>query len=110
MSINIWDTSIMNIILINRNNIYSVISHHVQQALFNFHLEYSESFSGALFITINLVLHFNQVFDIANYRTCLLSIEANTVAVFMPFPDVCKIFYSHSLDMQGMEFSFGYSV
>ena len=74
-SINTWDTSIMNRILINGNNLYSVISQHVQKDFLllteipeimsinsnTFHVKYSESFSGALLmiITINLILHLN---------------------------------------------------
>ena len=88
-SINIWDTLIMNRILINGNNLYSVISQHVPKYFLlltevpemasidtnTFHLEYRESFCGALLnwiITINLVLYLNifliKVLDIGNYK------------------------------------------
>ena len=54
---------------------------------------------------------FYQVFNIDNCKACLLTIDANTViAVFMPFPDVFKIFYSHSLNMHGLPCEHGYSV
>ena len=45
-----------------------------------------------------------------NCKACLLTIDANAVAVFMPFPDVFKIFYSHSLNMHGLPCEHGYSV
>ncbi len=34
----------------------------------------------------------------------------NTVAIFMPFPDVFKIFDSHSRDLQGMPCASGYCI
>ncbi len=73
-----------------------------------FYLEYSESFSGALFMTVNndpyvtLEHAFNEIFFTTNYKSCLLTIGMNTIAIFMPFPDVFKIFDSHSRDLQGM--------
>ena len=40
----------------------------------------------------------------------ILTIRANTVAVLMPFPDVFKVFDSHSRDIHGMPAAMGYSV
>jgi hypothetical protein len=34
----------------------------------------------------------------------------NTVAIFMPFPDVFKVFDSHSRDLHGMPCTSGYCV
>ena len=62
-SVNIWDTSIMNQILVYGNNLYGVISQNINKDFLlltdvpelvvvdndTFCLEYSESFSGALF-------------------------------------------------------------
>ena len=48
--------------------------------------------------------------EIKSINTWAMTIGANTVAVFMPFPDVFKIFDSHSLDRHGMQFASGYSV
>ena len=81
-----------------------------------FHLQYSESFSGALFMTVNndpyvtLEHAFNEIFFTTNYKRCLLTIGMNTTASFMPFPDVFKIFDSHSRDLQGMPCASGYCI
>ena len=42
---------------------------------------------------VTLEHSFNQLFDIGNYKTCLLTIGAYTVAVFIPFPEVFQIFH-----------------
>jgi hypothetical protein len=130
-SVNIWDTPLMNMLLVNANNLYAIISQHIQKDFLlltdvpeilpinndTFNLEYcSDSFSGALWMEYNnepyvtLEHAFHEVFDAGNYRACLLIIQANTVAVLMPFPDVFKVFDSHSRDMHGMPAAMGYSV
>ncbi|CAB4005683.1 ATP-dependent DNA helicase PIF1 [Paramuricea clavata] len=121
-SVNIWDTPLMNMLLINANNLYAIISQHIQKDFLlltdvpeilsinndTFNLEYSDSFSGALWMDqgnepyVTLEHAFHEVFDAGNYKACLLTIQANTVAVLMPFPDVFKVFDSHSRDMHGM--------
>ena len=121
-SVNIWEPSIMNQILYYGNNLYSVVSQSLNQdfLLLNevpelvdtendtFHLQYSESFSGALFMTVNndpyvtLEHAFKEIFFTTNYKSCLLTIGMNTVAIIMPFPDVFKVFDSHSRDLHGM--------
>ena len=88
-SVNIWDTSIMNQILCYGNNLYTVVSRSLNQdfLLLNdrpelvdiendtFHLQYSESFSGALFMTYVTLEHaFNEIFFTTNYKSCLLTI------------------------------------
>ena len=81
-----------------------------------FHLEYSDSFSGAFLITVNnysfvtLENALNEVFHSLNYRSCLLTIGMNTVAIMMPFPDVYEVFDSHSRDFYGMPSMSGYCV
>ncbi|CAB4003438.1 ATP-dependent DNA helicase PIF1 [Paramuricea clavata] len=129
-SVNIWDTPLMNMLLVNANNLYAIISQHIQKDFLlltdvpeilsinndTFNLEYSDSFSGALWMEYNnepyvtLEHAFHEVFDAGNYKACLLTIRANTVAVLMPFPDVFKVFDSHSRDMHGMPAAMGYSV
>ena len=129
-SVNIWDTSIMNQILCYGNNLYSVVSQCVQKDFLllteipelvdigsdTYHLEYSESFSGALFMTVNFDAYvtlehaFNEIFFTSNYKSCLITVGINTVAVFMPFPDVFKIFDSHSRDLHGMPCASGYCI
>jgi hypothetical protein len=129
-SVNIWDTPLMNMLLVNANNLYAIISQHIQKDFLlltdvpeilsinndTFNLEYSDSFSGALWMECNnepyvtLEHAFHDVFDAGNYKSCLLTIGANTVAVLMPFPDVFKVFDSHSRDMHGMPAAMGYSV
>ena len=129
-SVNIWDPSIMNQILCYGNNLYSVVSQSLNQDFLlltevpelvdiendTFHLQYSESFSGALFIAVNndpyvtLGHAFNEIFFTTNYKSCLLTIGMNTIAIFMPFPDVFKIFDSHSRDLQGMPCASGYCI
>ena len=121
-SVNIWDTSIMNKILINGNNLYSVVSRSINKDFLlltevpeyvdiendTFHLEYSESFSGTLFMTVNsdpyvtLGHAFNEIFFTSHHKCCLLTIGMNAVAIFMPFPHVFRIFDSHSRDLHGM--------
>ena len=122
ISVNIWETAIMNQILFYGNNLYSLLSQSINKdfllltevpefvAIDNdtFHLAYSVSFSGALFMTINnypyvtLEHACNEIFFNLHYKSCLLTIGMNTVAIFMPFPDVFKIFDSHSRDLHGM--------
>ena len=81
-----------------------------------FHLQYSDSFSGALLMTVNnypfvtLENALNEVFHCLNYKSCLLTIGMSTVAIIMPFPGVCKVFDSHSRDLQGMPSMSGYCV
>ncbi len=78
-SVNIWDTSIMNQILCYGNNLYSVVSLSMQKDFLLLtdlpelvdigsdtnHLEYSESFLGALFRTVNYDAYvtLNHAFD-----------------------------------------------
>ena len=129
-SVNIWEPSIMNQILYYGNNLYSVVSQNLNQDFLlltevpelvdiendTFHLQYSESFSGALFMTLNndpyvtLEHAFNEIFFTTNYKSCLLTIGMNTVAIIMPFPDVFKIFDSHFQDLHGMPCASGHCV
>ena len=56
-----------------------------------FHMQYSESLSGALFMNVNndpyvtLEHAFNEIFFTTNYKSCFLTIGMNTIAIFMPF-------------------------
>ena len=81
-----------------------------------FHLQYSDSFSGALFMTVDnfpfvtLENALNEVFHSLNYKSCLLTIGMNTVAIMMPFPDVFKVFDSHSRGLYGMPSMSGHCV
>ena len=122
ISVNIWDTAIMNQILFYGNNLYSLVSQSINKdfllltevpefvAINNdtFNLAYSESFSGAIFMTINnypyVTIQYacNEIFFNLHYKSCLLTIGMSTVAIFMPFPDVFKIFDSYSRDLHGM--------
>ena len=78
-------------------------------------LQYSESYSGSLvmssnnrpFVTLEHALH--QIFSssLLKFRTALLTIGSNTVAIFSPFPYVFKVFDSHSKDSYGMLCAFG---
>ena len=129
-SVNIWDTLIMNQILEYGNNLFSIITRSINKDFLlltdvsefvdieddTFCLEYSEPFSGALFVSVNndpyvtLEHSFNEIFFSLNYKSCLLTIGMNTVAIFMPFPNVFKIFDSHSRDLHGMPCASGYAV
>ena len=91
-SVNIWDTSIMNQILVYGNILYSIISQSVSKDFLlltdvpelvevdndTFCLEYSESFSGALCMTVNddpyvtLEHAFNEIFFTTNYNSKFL--------------------------------------
>ncbi|CAB4039833.1 ATP-dependent DNA helicase PIF1, partial [Paramuricea clavata] len=81
--VNIWDTPLMNMLLVNANNLYSIISQHIQKDFLlltdvpeilsinndTFNLEYSDSFSGALWMEYNnepyvtLEHAFHELFD-----------------------------------------------
>ena len=69
-----------------------------------YRLQYSDSFSGDIFVRVNnrlfvLLEHaFHQMFSnsLLNYNIALLTIGASIVAIFRPFPEVFKIFDSHS--------------
>ena len=81
-----------------------------------FNLQYSEAFSGALYmsevslpyVTLEHVL--NEVFVSLHYNSCLLTIGMNTVAIMMPFSGVFKVFDSHSRDIFGRPSAMGYCV
>ena len=129
-SVNIWNTSNMNQILVYGNNLYRVISQSINKDFLlltdvpelldidnhTFNLEYRKSFSGGLFMTANnypyvtLENAFNETFVASDYKSCLLTIGMNTVAILMPFPDGFKFFHSHSRNLHGMPCAFGYSV
>ena len=73
-----------------------------------FHLQYSDSLCGDLFANISnhpyvtLEHALNEIFLSFNYKSCLLTIGMNAVAIIMSFPNVFKIFDSHSCDLCGM--------
>ena len=101
-SVNIWDTLIMNQILDYGNNLYGMITRSISKDFLlltdvpefvdieddTFCLEYSESFSGALFMYVNndpyvtLEHAFNEIFFTSSYKSCLLTIGMNTVAKY----------------------------
>ena len=60
------------------------------------------------FVTLENAL--NEVFHSLNYKSCLLTICMNTVAIMMPFPDVFKVFDSHTRDLYGVSSMSGYCV
>ena len=112
------------------NNLYGIISESINKDYLlltdvpefvdmnnsTFHLQYSDSFSGALFMTVNnypfvtLENALNEVFHSLNYKSCLLTIGMNIFAVMMPFPDVFKVFDSHSRGLCGMPCMSGHCV
>ena len=129
-SVNIWNQTNLNTIMVCGDNLYGTISQSINKNYLlltdvpeffdvnniTFHLEYSDFFSGALFMTVNnypfvtLENALNKVFHSLNYESCLLTIGMNTVAVMMPFPDVFKVFDSQSRDLCGMPSMSGYCV
>ncbi len=114
-SVNIWEPSIMNQILYYGNNLYSVVSQNLNQDFLlltevpelvdiendTFHLQYSESFSGALFMTLNndtymtLEHAFNEIFFTTNYKSCLLTIgyeySSNYYAFSRDLHGICHV-------------------
>ena len=129
-SVNIWDRLILNQILFCGNNLYGIISRSVNKTYllltdvpefvemqnYTFNLQYSDPFSGALFMNANnhpyvtLKHALSEVFLTLNFKSCLLTIGMNTVAIMMPFPDVFKVFDSHSRNLFGMPSAYGYCV
>ena len=129
-SVNIWNQTTLNTIMVCGDNLYGTISQSINKNYLlltdvpefvnmnniTFHLEYSDSFSGALLMTVNnysfvtLENALDEVFHSLNYKSCLLTIGMNTVAIMMPFPDVFKVFDSHSRDLYGMPSTSGYCV
>ena len=85
------------------------------QYLIVYSLQYSESFTGSLFMTSNIGPYMSLrnsplgVFSNSqqNYNCCLLAIGINTVAVFKNSEQSFQIFDSHSRDLYGMPDSFG---
>ena len=59
---------------------------------------------------VRLEYALTEVFVNLNYRSCLLTIGMNTVAIIMPFPGVFKVFDSHSRDLNGMPSALGFCV
>ena len=129
-SVNMWNQTTLNTIMVCRDNLCGAISQSINKNCLlltdvpefvdmnnnTFHLEYSDSSSGALLMTVNnypfvtLENALNEVFYSLNYKSCLLTIGMNTIAIMMPFPDVCKVFDSHSRDLSGMPSMSGYCV
>lgn len=52
----------------------------------------------------------DEIFLTLNYKSCLLIIGMNAVAVIMPFSNVFKVFDSHSWNLHGMTSVSGYCV
>ena len=129
-SVNIWNQTTLNTIMVCGDNLYGTISRSINKNYLlltdvpefvdmnniTFHLGYSDSFSGALHMTVNndpfvtLENALNEIFHSLNYKSCLLTIGMNTVVIMMPFPDVFKVFDSHSRDLYGMPSVSGYCV
>ena len=129
-SVNIWNQTTLNTVNVCGDNLYSTISRSIDNNYLlltdvpefvdmnniTFHLQYSDSFSGALFMTVNnypfvtLENALNEIFHSLNYKNCVLTIGMNTVAIMMPFVDVFKVFDSHSRDLYGMPSMSGYSI
>ena len=129
-SVNIWNQTTLNTIMVCGDNLYGIISQIINKKYLlltnvpefvdmnniTFHLEYSDSFSGVLLMTVNnypfvtLENALNEVFHSLNYKSCLLTIGMNSVAIMKPFPDVFKVFDSHSRDLYGMPSMSGYCV
>ena len=129
-SVNIWDRSILNQILFWGNNLYDVISRSINKNYLlltdvpefvemdnhTYHLQYSDSFSGALLMSVNnhpyvtLEHALNEIFLVLNYKSCLFTIGMNTVAIIMQFPSAFKVFDSHSRDLYGMPSISGFCV
>ena len=129
-TVNIWNQNTLNTIMVCGNNLYNIISESINEdylSLTNvpefvdmnnstFHLQDSDSFSGALFLTVNnypfvtLENVFNEVFHSLNYRSCLLNYWYEYCCIMMPFPHVFKMFDSHSRDLYGMPCMSGHCV
>ena len=129
-SVNIWDRMMLNSILLCGNSLYGIITQNtnktyllltdvpeyvdIENRVFN--LQYSEAFLGALHMSevslpyVTLEHALNEVFVSLHYNSCLLTIGMNTVAIMMPFPDVFKVFDSHSRDIFGRPSAMGYCV
>ena len=128
--ISLWTNSTLNNILVIGNNLYSTIRCSVRTndyllltdvpdmvSIFDkvYSLQYSESFTGSLFMTSNIGPYMSlrnsllEVFSNSqrNYNCCLLTIGINTVAVFKNSEQSFQIFDSHSRDLYGMPDSFG---
>ena len=73
-----------------------------------FHLQYSDSFLGSLFLGVNnhpfvtLENALNEVFHSLKYKSCLLTIGMNIVAIMIAFSDAFEVFDSHSRVLYGM--------
>ncbi len=129
-SVNIWDRSILNQILFWGNDLYGVISRSINKDYLlltdvpefvemqnhTFHIQYSDSYSGSLLMNKNnhpyvtLEHALSEIFFTLKYKSCLLTIGMNTVAIIMPFPGVFKVFDSHSRDLYCMPSISGYCV
>ena len=127
--ISLWTNSTLNNILVIGNNLYSTIRCSVQSndyllltdvpdmvSIFDkvYSLQYSESFTGSLFMTSNIGPYRslrNSLLEVfSHYQwnySCLLTIGVNTVEVFKNSEQSFKIFDSHSRDLYGMPDSFG---
>ena len=126
--ISLWTNSTLNNILLFGNNLYSTIRNSVQThdfllltdvantvSIFDkvYSLQYSESFTGSLFMTSNIGPYMslrNSPLDALsnsqqNYNCCLLTIGINTLTVFKNSEQSFQIFDSR--DLYGMPDSCG---
>ena len=124
-----WDSSFLNKILCIGNNLYTCIHNSVNKDFLLlsdvpemvsvdnkvYCLQYSASFSGDVFKIFDdepfytLKTALNKIFSPTelNYQHCLLTIDCNTVAIFMISEGKFKIFDSHSRDLHGIPDPFG---
>ena len=128
-NINVWDSSLLNIILCAGNSLYTCISNSINKTFLlltdvpemvsvsdrMYFLQYSDPFAGDLFMTTNNLPYYslknalNNLFldSHLNYQHCLLTIDCNTVAIFKTSEGNFKMFDSHSRDSYGIPHPFG---
>ena len=128
-TVSTWNSSSLNTILENGNNLYVYISNSIGKdfllltevpemiSLSNniYTLQYSESYAGSVFMTVSnepfiaLEDALNKMFlsSQLDYNFALLTIGCNTVAIFKITEVAFKVFDSHSRDIYGMPHSFG---
>ena len=129
LDVDTWDTSLLNHILYAGNDLYTFISNSVKKSyllltdvpemvsVFDkiYHLEYSDSLAGDLFIEntnlpyCSLEHALRDLFygSQLSYQHCMLTINCSTIAIFKTSDVNFKIFDSHSRDSYGIPHPFG---
>ncbi|CAB4041007.1 ATP-dependent DNA helicase PIF1, partial [Paramuricea clavata] len=121
-NVNEWDSLFLNLILCSGNDLYTYISNSIGKEFLllsevpeyvlvssqTFHVTYSASFGGDLFMNATMLPYYsledllNSLFFNSQYQYCLLTINSNCVSIIKTSEGLYKVFDPHSRDTYGI--------